>query len=54
MVPAVGDIAFFALLHVLYRYDPAGAEALYSALFAPLLYPVVRAIHERFGLEPDY
>lgn len=32
----------------------AGAEALYSALFAPLLYPVVRAIHERFGLEPDY
>lgn len=31
LVPAVGDIAFFALLHVLYRYDPAGAEALYGS-----------------------
>ncbi len=32
----------------------AGAEALCSALFAPLLYPAARAIHERFGLEGDY
>lgn len=50
-----------AVIHILFLGDApgavlalAGAEGVYSLVFAPILYPVFHTLHDRFRSEPEF